>query len=199
MNISEDIHRAVVEGDWSSIHAWLVQTQRDVNAPVDDHGTTLLMLVAEWANNRDDYVEGGAFRPGRSGSYAKSAIGATALAYGIFFSAISCDDRPRRIVCALLRAGASLDACYGTQSADELLSARPEDDPRLKALVADVRKAGSYERWLKVPRKEVIVLRALALKGRATTTYPALQVLVDVPNEIAWNILSFWNVAVPWD
>ena len=38
-----------------------------------------------------------------------------------------------------------------------------------------------------------------ALKGRATTTYPALQVLVDVPNEIAWNILSFWNVAVPWD
>ena len=37
------------------------------------------------------------------------------------------------------------------------------------------------------------------LKGRATTTYPALQVLVDVPNEIAWNILSFWNVAVPWD
>ena len=131
--------------------------------------------------------------------HAKSAIGATALAYGIFFSAISCDDRPRRIVCALLRAGASLDACYGTQSADELLSARPEDDPRLKALVADVRKAGSYERWLKVPRKEVIILRALALKGRATTTYPALQVIVDAPNEIAWNILSFWNVVVPWD
>ena len=73
MNISEDIHRAVVEGDWSSIHAWLVQTQRDVNAPVDDHGTTLLMLVAEWANNRDDYVEGGAFRPGRSGSYVALA------------------------------------------------------------------------------------------------------------------------------
>ena len=70
---------------------------------------------------------------------------------------------------------------------------------KLNLLVVSVCVAGSYAKYENLARKEVLVVRALALKGRATTTYPALQVIVDAPNEIAWNILSFWNVAVPWD
>ena len=69
----------------------------------------------------------------------------------------------------------------------------------LKSLVGGVSAAGSYAKYENLARKEVLVIRALALKDRATTTYPALHFLVGVPNEIAWHILSFWNVNVPWE
>jgi len=53
-------------------------------------------------------------------------------------------------------------------------------------------------RYVQLPMcKDVMVLRALAVKGRATTTCPALQFLIDAPDEVAWKVLSFWRVDEP--
>ena len=55
-----------------------------------------------------------------------------------------------------------------------------------KALIKEVRVA---------PRKEVLLLRALAIKGRAKTADPILNFVVNgLPDGVAWNVLSFWRV-----
>ena len=65
--------------------------------------------------------------------------------------------------------------------------------PEIKRLVAGVRAAkGSYARYVK---KEVLVLRALVRKRRATTDDTNQQMAFDIlarsPDEIAWRILGF--------
>ena len=103
---------------------------------------------------------------------------------------------------ALLRNGAQLDACYKEASAEELLDEQEQRYPALarsrqflaiKRLVAGVRAAGgSYARYVK---KEVLVLRALVRKRRATTDdtnqQAAFDILARSPDEIAWRILGF--------
>ena len=66
-----------------------------------------------------------------------------------------------------------------------------------KALVDGVRRDGYFRYFkLNVPMcKDVLVLRSLALRGRATTASPVLQFVIDSPNEIAWNVLSFWRAS----
>ena len=60
--------------------------------------------------------------------------------------------------------------------------------------LAGVRKAGSYARFVQLPLcKDVLVLRALALRGRARPTDRVGAFLVTSPNEITWNVLSFWR------
>ena len=117
---------------------------------------------------------------------------------------------------ALLRSGAKLDACLTRpqdgkdESAEDLLQAHertmwdPEDFPRgpgpatvrqfvaIKGLVHGVRAAkGSYARYVK---KELLVLRALVRKRRATTDdtnqQTAFDILARSPDEIAWRILG---------
>ena len=53
-----------------------------------------------------------------------------------------------------------------------------------KALIKEVRVA---------PRKEVLLLRALAIKGRAKTSDPILNFVNGLPDGVAWNVLSFWQ------
>ena len=103
---------------------------------------------------------------------------------------------------ALLRNGAQLDACYKEASAEELLDEQERRYPGLatnrhflaiKRLVAGVRAAGgSYVRYTK---KEILVLRALVRKRRATTAdanqQTAFDILARSPDEIAWRILGF--------
>ena len=65
--------------------------------------------------------------------------------------------------------------------------------PEIKRLVAGVRAAiGSYARYVK---KELLVLRALVRKRRATTAddnqRTAFDILARSPDEIAWRILGF--------
>jgi hypothetical protein len=65
--------------------------------------------------------------------------------------------------------------------------------PEIKRLVAGVRAAkGSYARYVK---KEVLVLRALVRKRRATNAddnqRTAFDILARSPDEIAWRILGF--------
>ena len=103
---------------------------------------------------------------------------------------------------ALLRNGAQLDACYKEASAEDLLDERERWYPGLatnrhflaiKRLVAGVRAAGgSYARYTK---KEILVLRALVRKRRATNAddnqRAAFDILARSPDEIAWRILGF--------
>ena len=117
---------------------------------------------------------------------------------------------------ALLRSGAKLDACLTRpqdgkdESAEDLLQGHEEtmreDFPELgpgsatvrqfvaiKGIVHGVRAAkGSYARYVK---KEVLVLRALVRKRRATTAddnqRTAFDILARSPDEIAWRILGF--------
>ena len=106
------------------------------------------------------------------------------------------------VVRALLRNGALLDGCYKEASAEELLDEQERRYPGLatnrqflaiKRLVAGVRAAGgSYDRYTK---KELLVLRALVRKRRATTAddnqRTAFDILARSPDEIAWRILGF--------
>ena len=118
---------------------------------------------------------------------------------------------------ALLRSGAKLDACLTRpqdgkdESAEDLLQAHEEDMRKdfpellgpgsatgrqfnaIKGLVHGVRAAkGSYARYVK---KELLVLRALVRKRRATAAddnqRTAFDILVRSPDEIAWRILGF--------
>ena len=118
---------------------------------------------------------------------------------------------------ALLRSGAKLDACLTRpqdgkdESAEDLLQAHEEDMRKdfpellgpgsatgrqfnaIKGLVHGVRAAkGSYARYVK---KELLVLRALVRKRRATAAddnqRTAFDILARSPDEIAWRILGF--------
>ena len=113
----------------------------------------------------------------------------------------------------LLRAGASLDgpAAGGTRP-EVILERRIGDIPppehpdfllkmELKSsrdLLAAVRAAGSYRKWCLAPPKEVLALRSLIARDRArvkATTPRRLAWLMspNLPNEIAWRVLAYWN------
>ena len=127
------------------------------------------------------------------------------------------------LVRAFLRSGAQLDAIdvgcdeggastplyyqggvvLGPLSAEQLLRiydcyipwerANTSQLPEIERLVAGVRAAkGSYARYVK---KELLVLRALVRKRRATTAdedqRTAFDILARSPDEIAWRILGF--------
>ena len=67
------------------------------------------------------------------------------------------------------------------------------------ALLADVRAAGSWKRYVNKPRIDVIVLQRLCAAGRASPP-PALARLFPtstksppLPKELMWLILKFWR------
>ena len=104
-----------------------------------------------------------------------------------------------RIVALLLRAGASLDAVRLASSAEEYLqeeeeeSAGSEQFVLAKELILGVRAAGSWRAYAKLPRKQVLRLRSLALRDRAEPRSKVITFLVKSPNEIAWNVLAYWR------
>ena len=114
------------------------------------------------------------------------------------------------VVRALLRAGASLHECqltdpyqYGTarwlleRSGYETLHNPSGAWPRCWVLVEGVREAGSYKRFFARSRREVLTLRAQALKGRAKTSDALLGFVFGLPDGVAWNVLSFWRCHYP--
>ena len=110
------------------------------------------------------------------------------------------------VICKLLlRAGASIDDVNSRTdwqpdtSMEAVLQqkAQPADDEQwlaVKRLVADVRAAGgTYPAYLHEHRKQVLMLRCLATKGRATTTDPVMNFLEQLgDNGVIWKVLSFW-------
>ena len=52
---------------------------------------------------------------------------------------------------------------------------------------------GTYRAHLHEHRKQVLMLRCLATKGRATTTDPVMNFLEQLgDNGVIWTVLSFW-------
>ncbi|CAH0378633.1 unnamed protein product [Pelagomonas calceolata] len=111
----------------------------------------------------------------------------------------------------LLRAGASLDDVCGSLTAEDVLDVRGRGFDELandehyiacKQLVADLRAAGSWKNYARVPPKELLRLRSLVARGRARSikrlrakTPRELELLFapTFPNELCWRVLKYWN------
>ena len=109
----------------------------------------------------------------------------------------------------LLRSGASLDCerrpsgeiinaediirnYYG--EGDDESSGYNETVIALKALIAGVRKHGTYKRYMRAPHREVLAVRGLAQRGKLRTDHPALAFLANQgDNGVVWHILSYWR------
>ena len=114
-------------------------------------------------------------------------------------------------VSLLLSCGASLEGCWGGASAEACLRhiEEPGAFPHLedayagavetpqaakdqfaacKRLVAKTRR----QRFV-LPRKQLLTLRSLVIRGRATTADPILNFVIGLPDGVAWNVLSFWR------
>ena len=117
------------------------------------------------------------------------------------------------MITRLLRAGAALDAIAGNNSsAEDLLRNEeriftgqnfrlPPDLCALKALILDVRAAGSWKSYVRAPPKELLRLRSLIARGRArkksrrvnTPREIALLFAPTFPNELFWKVTTYWN------
>ena len=110
-----------------------------------------------------------------------------------------------RMATELLRAGASLDVCHGdlkpTKTAEDVLRRRESYRPDLeghtrwieiKALVAGVRKYGTYKRYMRAPHRDVLVCRGLAQRGKLRTDDPVLHFLARLgDNGVVWHVLCW--------
>ena len=81
----------------------------------------------------------------------------------------------------------------------------------MKELIRDVKRAGGWKRYAKEPRIELVRLRSLCARGRATpppdpvlvrlfgapaspTTKPArVANRHPLPNEVVWHVLAYWR------
>ena len=115
------------------------------------------------------------------------------------------------VVTRLLRAGAGLDAINGdNESAEDMLRDDEASDNRLspdfyacKALISDLRAAGStWKGYVRALPKELLRLRSLVARGRArervrtrtkTPREIALLFAPNLPNELFWNVMTYWN------
>ena len=114
----------------------------------------------------------------------------------------------RKIVRLLLRSGVALDGiddafrrldpALGVGSTDYVHEARRHYTAS-RNLICDVRTAGGLRKYETMPRKQVLTLRTMALRGRAAPRDNVMSFLVDCPNEIAWKILSYWRTEIYCD
>ena len=102
------------------------------------------------------------------------------------------------VIFALVRAGAPL---YGRGALERYETrcpalARDEHWLACKALILGVRAAGSWRAYARLPRKRVLRLRSLMLRGRAKATGGPNVVArtFKLPNEMVWKVLAFWRV-----
>ena len=75
---------------------------------------------------------------------------------------------------------------------------------KARELIVGIQEDGSFKSFMRRPHREVLRLRWLVCSGRATLArmprgrlHSSVEFLVnpDVPNEIVWNILSFWRAS----
>ena len=107
------------------------------------------------------------------------------------------------IITALLRAGASLDACSGDQTAEDIIQRKESNNSALagnehwkeiKALVHGVRHHGSYKRYARSFHRDVLAVRGLAQRGKLSTNDPVLNFLARrADNGVVWKILEYWR------
>ena len=103
----------------------------------------------------------------------------------------------------LLRAGAPMDAVslfptyFQTTQASTPALAQDEHWSACRALAEGVQAAGgSWAGYRRMPRKEVLRLRSLVLRGRARphrANDAIMKTIFRLPNELAWKVLGFWR------
>ena len=121
---------------------------------------------------------------------ARDARGATPLAA----AAATAFSRRDEILAACLRRGASLAARDDAgQTAEDV--ARRHGHDRAAAFLADVRNAGGWRRHALAPRLRLVVLRALAARGRATPVAATVEgrLFRALPRFVFWRVLAFWR------
>ena len=145
---------------------------------------------------------------------AKTSDGETPLAIALGLSGWRSPDDARAcldMVTRLLRAGAALDAIRrDNSSAEDMLRDDEASDNRLspdfyacKTLISDYRAAGqTWKGYIRALPKELLRLRSLVARGRAreklrtrskTPREIALLFAPTFPNELFWNIMTYWN------
>ena len=111
----------------------------------------------------------------------------------------------------LLRAGASLENCRNTVSGDptpkhaewciqkaetaQSALAVNADWIAMKAIVAGVRREGSWKAYCRVEHKRLIRLRSYLVRGYAGTTDARVDRILRLPNGACWNVLAYWREA----
>ena len=114
------------------------------------------------------------------------------------------------IIGLLLRAGASLDNCFrggpieasirhtelrgGGGGRTPMDVANDASFAAGKAFIAEFRAAGgTWKKWLRAPHRDVIRLRSLLVRKRATTSDPVLAFVFRLgDNGVFWTLLGFW-------
>ena len=101
----------------------------------------------------------------------------------------------------LLRAGAPMDTVTFLPTYFQLTStpalAQDEHWSACRALAEGVEAAGgSWAGYRRMPRKEVLRLRSLVLRGRARphrANDAIMKTIFRLPNELVWKVLGFWR------
>ena len=65
----------------------------------------------------------------------------------------------------------------------------------MKAIVAGVRREGSWKAYCRVEHKRFLRLRSLLVRGRAKTTDARVDRILRLPNGACWNVLAYWREA----
>ena len=125
----------------------------------------------------------------------------------------------------LLRRGAKLDASFYVAADGMSIGGTAEDMAKAQGhdecvtLLSGVRLAGGWKKWVSIPRKQLVVLRVLCERGRASTEDALLARLFpsnspaeeaeedddeaasrarvaprgEVPKEVFWHVLEYWQ------
>ena len=64
----------------------------------------------------------------------------------------------------------------------------------LKALIAGVRKHGTYKKYMRAPHRDVLAVRGLAQRGKLATRDSVLNFLARLgDNGVVWHVLEYWR------
>ena len=65
----------------------------------------------------------------------------------------------------------------------------------IKAIVAGVRREGSWKAYCRVEHKLLIRLRSYLVRGYAETTDARVDRILRLPNGACWKVLAYWREA----
>ena len=107
--------------------------------------------------------------------------------------------KPRRVKHTLLDVESAIQDAYDDEEEEN-----DEAVVAIKALIAGVRKYGTYKRYMRAPHREFLAVRGLAQRGklavqlaitaRAARENPALNFIARLgDNGVCWHILTYWR------
>ena len=65
----------------------------------------------------------------------------------------------------------------------------------MKAIVAGVRREGSWKAYCRVEHKRLLRLRSYLVRGYAETTDARIDRILRLPNGACWKVLAYWREA----